>query len=126
VVADSAINNAWTLALFLRGKLNLTQVIWRLSSLEFFSSPYTPSSPTPASNSGDVRVWVRVSGCWGPLLTTGLRRRAGGDRPARAAEAGGWGGSGRGQRLREAAAGGACAVAGAGAPELRRSPSAPV
>ena len=33
-----------------RGKLNLTRVIWRLSSLEFFSSPSIPSSPTPASS----------------------------------------------------------------------------
>ena len=48
-------------------KLNLTRVIWRLSSLKFFSSPSTPSSPTAASNSGEVRVRVRVLGCWGAL-----------------------------------------------------------
>ena len=59
-----------------------------------FFSPSTPSSPTPTSNSGEVRVpsWGE-----GALLTTGIRRRAGGGRRGRARAA----------------------------PELRRSPSVP-
>jgi len=63
------------------GKLNLTRVIWRLSSLDFFSSPSTPSSPTPARlGFGLGFLGFRVAG--GALLTTGLRRRAGGGKPA--------------------------------------------
>ena len=97
------------------------------SHSNFFSSPSTPSSPTPTSNSGEVRVQDRVPG-WGGLLTTGLRRRAGGGE----ASGGGAAGPGGGGRRLGGVVAGATAAGGGGrrgraraAPELRRSPSVP-
>jgi hypothetical protein len=63
---------------------DLDQLLTRI-----FSSPNSPSSPTPASYSGEFRVRVRVSGLGfgvsggGAAVPTGPRGRAGGGRPAR-------------------------------------------
>jgi hypothetical protein len=63
-------------------------VIWSNSS-RIFSSPISPSFPTPASYSGEFRVRVRVPGLGlgvsggGDAVPAGPRGRSSGGRPAR-------------------------------------------